>query len=142
MKMNFYVLVEQMLSSLLEEAFDNLTLRKINNEVRTIKSIKDFSVKKRALKEKYKTLTYALLNYNFENVLKNNFPELRPQNTDTEFEQVFHQYLMDNPPDQQKYNKFISDIDNIIIKLGNRNNQQFPDLLALRSDYLIQFGDF
>lgn len=142
MKMKFYVLVEQILSSLLEEAFDNLTLRRIDSEIRGIRGIKEFSIKKRALKEKYKSLTYALLNYNFENVLKNNFPELRPQKTDTEFEKIFHQYLIDNPPDQQKYNKFISDIDNIIIKLGNRNNQQFGNLLTLRSDYLIQYGDF
>jgi hypothetical protein len=142
MKMNFYVLVEKIMSSLLEESFDIFFVKTINSEIDVIKGIKDFKLKKNALKEKYKSLTYHLLNSNYENVLKNNFPDLRPKSTDAEFEKYFHEYLVNNPPAGNSFKKFISDIDNIILKLGNRNNQQLGNLLLLRSEYLIQYGDF
>lgn len=143
MIMQYDVLCEQILKTILLEGIDKYFLNKMNNDVGYILKGYKSTERKQKLKERSKDLIVHILNGNYTNILNKYFPNLikiAGKIPDSEFKGRLDQEFANQNISADQYKQMLKDIDSIIYMLGSRNNQEHKYLMYLRTGYLMGFG--
>jgi hypothetical protein len=139
---SFDELFECVYFEVIEESFDNLHIRKIDNQIKYLEDLyrlKDKVRFRKELKDVKKDFIAKLVKENFKSLRSKYFPNLKVNQK--ELDSIFRRNFYNDVEnwqdfDQEKFSSFISEVEDIINYYSEINNGEFDGLRLISGKYM------